>query len=203
MLVAFELGYRIQPIDRVVLNAATFYHDYNNLRTGETGLPVTELSPLPPHMVVPTVLQNKMQGVAYGFELAANWRATSWWLVRSGYTFYDLELQLDADSLDMIESQAESEAPQNLAFIHSSMDLPGAVEVDIVVRYVDSVPAFDVDSYLELDARVAWRAREQFEIFIAGRNLLETHHQEYFPKYIGNQPTDVERSVSAGVTWRF
>jgi iron complex outermembrane receptor protein len=202
-LIAFELGYRIQPHDRVTLDAATFYHDYDKLRTGEPGMPFTELDPPPPHMVLPVTMANKMHGEAYGFELAANWRAAPWWLLRSGYTFYDLQLHLDAGSLDTLESEAEREAPQNLAFVHSSMDLSSAVDLDLVLRYVDRVPAFNVGSYVELDARVAWRPREDLELFIVGRDLLDAHHQEFFPKYIGEAPSDVERSVYAGVTWRF
>jgi len=202
-LLAFELGYRLQPVETVTLDATTFYHDYDNLRTAELGVPFPELAPTPPHMVVPTTIGNKMQGEAYGFELAANWHPAPWWLIRSGYTFYELQLHLDADSVDTLERQAEDEAPQNLAFVHSSMDLPGAIELDLVVRYVDTVPAFDVDNYLELDARAAWRPSERLELFVAGSNLLEAHHQEYFPKYIGILPVDVQRSVYAGVTWRF
>jgi iron complex outermembrane receptor protein len=202
-LIAFELGYRTQPDDRVTLDAAAFYNDYDTLRSGEPGMPLAELDPLPPHMVLPMVLANKMHGEAYGFELAANWQAAPWWLVRSGYTFYDLQLHPNADSLDTIESQAEREAPRNLAFVQSSMNLSSAVDLDLVLRYVDAVPAFDVGSYVELDARLAWRPREQLELFVVGRNLLEAHHQEYYPKYIGDLPQDVERSVYAGVTWRF
>lgn len=202
-LLAFELGYRTQPLDRVVLDATAFYHDYDKLRTAEMGLPVLEFDPLPPHAVLPTVMDNKMRGEAYGFELAANWYAAPWWLIRSGYTFFDLQLHLDADSRDILESQAEDEAPQNLAFLHSSMDLSGGVDLDLVLRHADRVPAFDIDSYLELDTRVAWRPHEQLELFLAGRNLLHDHHPEFAPKYIGSTPTDVERSVYAGITWRF
>ncbi|MBN1917919.1 MAG: TonB-dependent receptor [Verrucomicrobia bacterium] len=202
-LMAFELGYRVQPLDNVTLDGAVFYHSYDNLRTGETGMPLLELTPAPPHMVVPTVTANKMRGEAYGFELAANWHPAPWWLMRSGYTFYDLQLRLDDDSLDMIEIGAEDEAPQNLAFVHSTMDLPGQIALDLVVRYVDTVPAFDIDGYIELDARVAWQPTADLELFVAGRNLLDAHHQEYFPKYISSLPADVERSVYAGVTWRF
>jgi len=202
-LLAFELGYRIQPVESVTLDAALFYHDYDNLRTMEPGLPFPELVPEPAHMIVPLVAANKMQGEAYGLELAGNWQAADWWLVRSGYAFYELQLHLDADSLDTLESQAEDEAPQHIAFVRSSMDLPGAVALDLVVRYVDTVPAFDIDSYLELDARVAWRPHERLEIFIAGRNLLHEHHPEFVCKYTGIVPADVERGAYAGVTWRF
>ena len=55
-------------------------------------------------------------------------------------------------------------------------------------------------SYLTLDLRLAWRPRENFELAIVGRNLLDNHHPE-----AGTYPArrEVDRSIYGKVTWRF
>ncbi len=202
-LLAYELGYRVQPSDQVTLDVVAFYHDYDDLRTAEPGLPFVEASPEPAHLVMPFVAANKMDGEAYGVELATNWQAADWWLIRGGYTFLDIQLHLDSDSRDTLEIPAEEENPQNIAFIRSSMDLPGHVTLDIGLRYVDTLPALDVDRYLDMDARLAWNPTEDLEVFIVGQNLLDSQHPEFTPKYLATRPTEVQRGVYAGVTWRF
>jgi len=56
-----------------------------------------------------------------------------------------------------------------------------------------------VPSYLELDARLAWRATGNVELSVVGQNLLHERHAEYgFPS--ATRP-EVERSVLGRVTW--
>ena len=93
--------------------------------------------------------------------------------------------------------------PANTAFVRSSADLGSSVQLDVVVRYVDTIPGIDIDSYVELDARVAWWPTAHIELFVVGRNLLQDQHVELISHYIPTVGTEVERSVYAGVTWRF
>src|SRR6185436_11189655 len=57
-LLAFELGYRLQPHDRVTLDFATFYNIYDRQRSIEQGDPILEPTPLPFHAVVPFTINN-------------------------------------------------------------------------------------------------------------------------------------------------
>jgi iron complex outermembrane receptor protein len=52
-LLAYELGYRVQPFQRLALSLATFYHDYDDLRSVE---------PVNPPAAFPIVLANGLQG---------------------------------------------------------------------------------------------------------------------------------------------
>jgi hypothetical protein len=67
-LLAFELGYRIQPMDRLFVDIAAFYNLYDRLRTIEPQRPLQEISPLPSRLVRPFVAGNKMAGETYGVE---------------------------------------------------------------------------------------------------------------------------------------
>jgi iron complex outermembrane receptor protein len=79
-LVAFELGYRIQPHQRVTFDLATFYNIYDKERSLEAQAP--DLSNFPGYIVQPYVINNMIDGETYGFELASTWQATDWWRIR-------------------------------------------------------------------------------------------------------------------------
>jgi iron complex outermembrane receptor protein len=69
-LLAFELGYRTQPIEKLSLDITGFYNSYDDLRTvvprvdPATGLPVLELEtdPAPTHLVNFADIGNGMEG---------------------------------------------------------------------------------------------------------------------------------------------
>jgi iron complex outermembrane receptor protein len=70
----------------------------------------------------------------------------------------------------------------------------------MVGRYVDALPALRVPSYTELDMRLGWRPRPDFEVALVGQNLLRHSHLEY-PSG-GAAAGEVERSVYGKLAWR-
>lgn len=208
-LLAYELGYRVRPSSRLSFDLATFCNVYDDLRTGEVHNAIWETTPGPGHIIVPLVIDNKMDGVTYGAELAVHWQPLDWWQVRVGYTFLEMQLELDHDSTDPREEGQERESPENQAFLRSSMDLPWNLEFDLIGRYVDNVSVADAGAfldqgrYLELDARLAWRPTDDLEIFLSGQNLLKSRHPEFGWHFIRTEPTETERGVYAGLRYRF
>jgi len=156
-LLAYELGYRILATDELSVDIATFYNDYDNLRTFEPGTPFLETSPSPPHLVIPTIGDNKMDGETYGIELAADWRVLDWWRLQAAYTYLQIQLNLDEDSRDTLSKSAEGESPHHQISFQSSMDLVKDLELDMWVRYIDDLPSQNVESYITLDARLGWK----------------------------------------------
>jgi iron complex outermembrane recepter protein len=67
-LLAYELGYRLQPTDWLFLDLATFLHVYANLSGTQPGAPFVETSPAPPHVVVPLVFRNILAGKVFGWS---------------------------------------------------------------------------------------------------------------------------------------
>jgi iron complex outermembrane receptor protein len=202
-LVAYELGYRTQASDWLFLDVAGFCNRYDSLRTVEPGEPFLELSPSPPHLVLPVSLGNKMSGETHGVELAAQWQPVDWWRVDAAYSYLRMSLHLDADSGDTSSLQAEGQSPRNQFSLRSMMDLPGDLEFDWWLRYVDGLDALDLDSYVGLDLRLGWRPSEDLELSIVGQNLLESHDLQFAPALLLNEATRAERGVYADVTWRF
>jgi iron complex outermembrane receptor protein len=83
------------------------------------------------------------------------------------------------------------------------MDLPGNVELDGTVRYVDALEALAIDSYIVLDLRIAWRPSDHVELSIVGQNLFQRRHEEFRSTLIRTQNTEVEAGVYGRVTIRF
>ena len=97
----------------------------------------------------------------------------------------------------------EGKTPHNQASIRSSMDLTRSVTFDSWLRYVDRLPAFDVDSYFSLDLRLGWYVNDDLELSVVGQNLLDSQHKEIESDFIGTEATEFERSVYAKATLYF
>src|SRR5262245_11484570 len=79
-LIAYELGYRVQPYSPLSFSISTFYNDYDELRS------------LEPAGATSFVVENKLGGETYGVELSATYQVNEWWRVRGGYTFLEKHL---------------------------------------------------------------------------------------------------------------
>ncbi len=83
------------------------------------------------------------------------------------------------------------------------MDLPYKTEFDLWLRFVDDLPALNVDRSVTLDARLAWKPWKNWEFSIVGQNLLDQKHIEMTPDFLGTIEAEIERSVYGKVVFRF
>jgi iron complex outermembrane receptor protein len=200
-VVAYEVGYRLEPMKNISFDLAAFYNDYDHLRSQQ---PVGTATPPPPALFIPTQLQNGLRGETYGCELAANWRVTDWWRLRPSYSYLEMHLHKSAGDKDPNpDSFYEGTSPEQQCSLRSSMDLPWHLAFDATVRYVDELPALRIDSYVALDLRLGWRPHPNLEFAVVGQNLLSSHHGEFAPTFIGTPRTEIPQSVYAQVTWSF
>jgi iron complex outermembrane receptor protein len=200
-LVAYEMGYRVRPVDRLSLDATAFYNDYRNLNSTVPGTPFVEAAPAPPHLVLPLPFANNLRGEVYGAEAAATARLADRWQVRAGYTYTQMQLHQQGGA--GASEAAEGASPHHRFFIHSMLNLPHDVQFDGVLRYVDSLPALKISSYVEMDLRLSWKPWKNTEFSIVGQNLLHSRRSEYTSQSVPTPLTDVQRSVYAQVTFRF
>jgi len=79
------------------------------------------------------------------------------------------------------------------------MNLPKGLQLDLVGRYTDVLPAVltipSIPSYFTFDARLAWQFKS-LEISLVGQNLLKSQHNEV-------SLSKIPRSLYGKVTWRF
>lgn len=188
-VVAYELGYRIQPNARLSFDLATFYNDYDQLRS------VEPIGPGP----TPLVIANGVQGHTYGATLAARWRVTDWWSLDGKVTVLEVDLERAPGSRDVSNGSSEANDPATMFVLRSMFDLPGNVKIDAILRYVDDLPRPATPSYLAADLRIAWAPREDFEVALVGRNLFDPVH----PEWTGAITREVPRSVFGTIRWRY
>ncbi len=191
-LLAYELGYRIRPIDQLSFSLAAFYNVYDHLRSLEPGPPLT--------------IGNGLEGETYGAELTGSYQMTSWWRWRAGYTYLQEHIRLKPGSMDFNQGQGEGSDPENQFSIRSSMDLPGKLSLDVALRYVDVLHNIangergTVPSYVELDARLSWMPLKNLELSVVGQNLLHRQHPEFgFP----TSRHEIQRGAFVKVAWWF
>ena len=194
-LVALEMGYRVQPTDVLSVDTALFLNLYDNLRTNEMGIPFPDTLPVPNYFVWPLVFDNKMEGRSYGMEVSATWRVMDGWTVTGHYSYILLNLNQDEDSTAMQGEDDERDVPRNQVYLRSSWDFLDQFQFDLVTRYVDVLPAPDVPSYVEMDARLGWRATRNFEVSLVCQNMWHDDHWESPDSSLGDIATQVERGV--------
>jgi iron complex outermembrane recepter protein len=194
-LLAYELGYRIQPNPELLVDLAAFYNVYDQLRSQEP----------PPAAPFPIVLRNKLDAETWGVELRVNAQPRQGFRLQAAYARLEKRFSLDPGSRDPLGGLGEGNDPENRFALRSSLDLPSNLEVDAALRYVSSLPQPRVDDYTELDLRLGWHPgwinSEALELSLVGRNLLHSSHEEFGPANPFREA--VERSVYGKMTWRF
>ena len=194
-LLAFELGYRISPHEKVSVDIAAFYNIYDRLRSLELGSP----SLVDGRLVFPVPYGNELEGITYGGETMLQYQMLEWWRWTAGYALLLKDLRLDSGSTDPTDGSAEGNDPTHQFSIRSFMNLPQGFELDSALRYVDSLPEPFVPSYLVMDVRFGWRPSPHWEFSLMAQNLVQTRHREF-----GSGPAarEIEHGIYGKVTWR-
>lgn len=157
---------------------------------------------------------NDVEGESYGFEVAADWKPTSWLSLIFTYSYLDMDLS-SVDSLTGSNSEEtfiSKASPKHQASIRSSIELAENWQTNLWLRYVDDIAArnsvallseeLSVDDYYLFDINLIWTPRENIEFMIAGQNLFSDSQLQYISELI-TPATEIERSVYAKLTYRF
>ena len=203
-LMAYELGYRIQPNRDLFFDVALFFNDYSNLRSFETSSPFIDssITGVPPHLVVPIPFGNNAYGETYGFEIASNWNVRKNWELSAAYSFITMDLHLKDGSSDTIAQLDENKTAKNHFNLRSHLQLPHNVELDNTVYYTDNLSAIKIPGFIRFDSRLGWTVVEGFDLNLVGLNLFDDRHQE-FSAPLHSQATEIRRSFYLKAIWHF
>jgi iron complex outermembrane receptor protein len=191
VLIASELGYRIQPTPNATFDLALFWNDYENLRS---------VFLIPPARVS-ALLLNRARATAVGGELEVQWRVRPDLRLRAAYSGFALKYRGTAG-----RTAEEPATPKHQWQIGASLDLPGNLELDTTLAYVGKAATLSgtqIDDYVRCDARIAWRPREGLELSLGGQNLTDRRHPEWAFLLGGDNEREIERNVYAAATWQF
>ena len=167
-LIAYELGYRMQPVERLSLSLAAFLNRYDELRILERHQPDTNVY----------LITNGMEGDVRGIEFSGNCQALSWWRLRGGITYLEEDMHVMPGHVAIAQSSSQGNDPGYQFSFQSFMNLPRSFELNAAARYVDVLPSPGVPSYLAVDIGVAWQYKT-VEMSVYGCNLGVESHPEF------------------------
>jgi iron complex outermembrane recepter protein len=185
-VIAYELGYRVRPIERLSLSLAPFYNQYSNLRS------------IDKYSGPPAIFANSQRGESWGLEISGIFQATKKWQLRGGYTYFEKKILPTSAAALAAGASLEGIDPRNQFMLQSIMDLPMNLQLDLVGRYVDVLKLTTfvlTPAYTTFDIRLAWKFK-LFEFSLSGQNLLEKEHLE-----TGNYK--IPRSINGKVICQF
>ena len=208
-VIAYELGYRSQLSAHTRLDLAVFYNHYENIRTTVAGAPVCQpgaiaVPGIPPcfltaqYVSLPVQMANGSDIDSHGVELSL-WHMVSdnWWL-QGAYTYLNVD-----DDPGATSGSLGQDYPDQQFSLRSSTNLGATTEFDLWLRYVDKLPAQDIDSYTTLDARASWLPVPALRVSLVGRNLLEARHAEFRPEFGDSLAVEIEREAYVELRWLF
>ena len=193
VLWAYELGYRVQPSERVSLDIATFYNNYTKL------ISVGEISGFEPGQPVGIAVlpwSNLWTGHTYGGEVSVTYSPTNSWRMIGTYSLLFAHISGPADTSP---ATTEQSAPRHQVSLRSSYDFSNRLSLDADVRYVGSI--LSVPSYVTGDLRLSYRPNDRLEFSLAAQNLVD--HQEQAPVPPFSAAAEVSRGVLGRIAWRF
>lgn len=198
-LMAYEMGYRIQPSANLSFDAAMFYNVYTDLFIGQMAAAQSRTWPgLGTFGFVPIVPVNNNSARSRGFELAANWEVTDYWQLSGSYSYLDLKFEKQ----DTLGFPLDGKSPQQQLAVRSTMALPYDLEMNNQLYVVDQLPGIGIAEYVRFDARLAWHPRKDVELSLVGQNLFDDKHPE-FTGFVYQNTSQVPRSAYVNLAVRF
>jgi iron complex outermembrane receptor protein len=203
-LIAYEIGYRWQPLPVLGLDLALFHNRYEGLASLEFGTPT--LDSQTGVVTVPVLNRNLTDARSQGAELLATYSPREYWRLFASYSYIYLDMQPHGEDLNR-GVFLEGATPRHQFSLRSLLDLPGGLQLDAQFRHSTRIRRLPeiasgegIAGYSELDVRVAWQASEHVELSLVGQNLLHDHHLEFgTPQTRG----EIERGVYGKAAWRF
>ena len=183
-VISYEVGFKSRfNQDRTQLNASAFYYDYEDLQVGK----VVELN---------ATIENAAQATIYGAEIELDTLLTEQFRVSAGVsileTEYDSFITEDKDLFGApsvsLKGNELPRAPNFTSSVSAQYILPlgamGELEAWFNWQHTGSQyftpfnrASFKQDSYDLINARISYKATENWEISVYGQNLSD---EEYF-----------------------
>jgi iron complex outermembrane receptor protein len=198
-LLAYELGYRVQPTQHVSLDVAGFYNRYRHL-VSYTPHVVPSAGPLPQLLLE---MCNGMRGQTYGTELSATYASSKLWNLQGSYSLFRGEWGAGPGDRNAISTFVPGQTPRHQFQIRSGFTPWRGFDIDTSLFYVSGWTAYRVPSLTRLDTRLGWKADEHLELDFVVQNALQPRHTEFFSTgFMGNAEL-VKRAVFGKVTLQF
>ncbi len=208
-LVAYELGYRAQPVEWFSWDVAAFYNVYDHL----------PLQKLTQSQVMPLFYEwsttNGMSAESVGTELSGTVEMTDEWKISASYSYLSIWAHNNEPAVFPVafsgnEADLENGTPQHIVYVRNSWSPTKFWDIDLIFRDMTAIAARQTPGYGEIDLRLAWRPRTGLELAVMGMNLLDNSHPEFAIPAVASSmvpfvraSTEVQRGVYASVTYQY
>lgn len=199
-LVGVEAGYRRLLGSQLYLDVTAFHNDYDDL-AGFGAFAVT-VQPQPIlHLQFAIPYQNAIRGTTDGLEISPDWRPASWLQLKGAYGYLTIDMENRPGFNDTSNPALyEGSSPRHQGFVQAKLLLPRRLELDHSYRFASRLRTRDVPGYVTADVRLGWQLSNGLTVAIAGQNLLQANHVEFFRDEA--LASGIRRSVYATLTWR-
>jgi iron complex outermembrane receptor protein len=196
VMLAYEIGYRVQPSSKVSIDTAVFLNDYENMIMAYTVLGPTSLS-----------FDNRTEARVYGAEVEATWQVMNDWRVTGSWTGQRVQER----GLRRNEGM-EGDTPRHQMQIHSYLNVTDRIELDLGVHYmgrrafVSDFGSYRIGSHWRTDLRLGWKPCARMEVAVGVQDLFDRRHSEFRGEYVWPaeiQQVEIQRNVYGQVRWTF
>ncbi len=196
-VLSYEAGIRGAVTPAISFDLALFYSDHDHIYGIEAGAPGVGFAGSPPAPVleIPLIFDNRLEARSYGGELALEWKIAPWAKVVAGYTYINLDADLDQSTDTSARDLIEGSSPGSQYFMRLATTLSSGVELDLIGRRVGRLSYGDVEGYTQLDARLGVRITDGVTLSVVGQNLLHSAVQEFQGNLFESPPVRIERGV--------
>ena len=174
---SYEMGWRNRPNENFLLELSSYYYDSKDAVLAATSLTSVNA-------------YEAKDAKSYGGELSIDWEVSKFWRLRGGYSLARGE----------VEGFREFDFPEQTASLRSLFKYSDNLSFTQSLFYSDEtqIPSdynpITIPSHLRLDLGLVWRPRQDWEIGLFGRDLLEPYHLETMYPGVDVEPARVERT---------
>ena len=145
---------------------------------------------------------NLLQADTRGLEVASHWSPIAAWQLDASYTFFRL-FPHPGTSVDPASAAYDGNAPRHQWQLHSGFPIGRRGMLDAIVLHVGMLEQTQVAAYTRADVRGEWRVTESLSAIVVGQNLLDAAHREFSGRITFLTATQIPRSVSVRLRWKF
>lgn len=194
-LIAYELGYRIQPTNTSSIDVAAFYNDYTRLFTGKLGTAQNRGT----YIYQPVLAQNANEARSTGIEASAKWSLSKQWQLAGAYSYLNLIFE---DKSSGFGFSTVGKQPKHTFNARSTYLFQTGVEMTNALYHAGELQGVGIKGYYRFDTKLSYPVTEALEVSLVGQNLFDKQHKE-FAQFFYKTQAEIGRSIYAGAAFKF
>jgi iron complex outermembrane receptor protein len=200
---SYEVGLRSELSTDFALDLAGFYTDYKNLATLNRATPEFFMSNGGPAIRQPLIVNNDGDAGIWGIETVVEGKLSASSRIQLWHVLQIIDVSTRNSVGDPNFLGQSNNNPVNQIALRSQFDIGNSMELNSMVRFVESVPSVNASSYWQADLQLAWRVAKDLRLTLNGSNLLSNDHEESSSELLIRPLTRVERSYFVGLGYSF